>query len=245
MKISKYLRFAAAYIVGMMLIIHSKRFLECLNELNAIEENFAYIYSDAALLQGKAEQCEKRKIDCEIWNISESKDLCADLDYSDLAQHGMALAILKGIGVFNCQETEYIFLDSEIRIDLNLLKWMVCSIMSVCCFGMAVFDLSRGSMGKNKSISMLLAAFHCTFYIKLLQYGSLEVPVRSLPGAWSDAEGWRELGEGVLKQMSCLIQYKNYPVICRYYEGIINSMFYLCFSFALSAILFKIVLKRK
>ncbi len=232
MKISKYLRFAAAYIVGMMLIIHSKRFLECLNELNAIEENFAYIYSDAALLQGKAEQCEKRKIDCEIY-------------YSDLAQHGMALAILKGIGVFNWQETEYIFLDSEIRIDLNLLKWIVCSIMSVCCFGMAVFDLSRGSRGKNKSFSMLLAAFHCTFYIKLLQYGSLEVPVWSLPGAWSDAEGWRELGEGVLKQMSCLIQYKNYPVICRYYEGIINSMFHLCFSFALSGILFKIALKRK
>ena len=32
MKISKYLRFAAAYIMGMMLIIHSKRFLECLND---------------------------------------------------------------------------------------------------------------------------------------------------------------------------------------------------------------------
>ena len=102
---------------------------------------------------------------------------------------------------------------------------------------------ARGFHSKWFYVVVMLIWF---LYVRIFIFASIEdFPVWSLPGKWSDLEGWGKLGEEVLKQISYIIHFKDYPIIYTYYQGVINSIFYLFLSLILVYLFFKSSLRLK
>lgn len=158
----------------------------------------------------------------------------------NILESKITIAMVKGIEALGYHETETLFLDSDFIIDVNLLKWIVYIIIFFCFFCIMVFCFCQNKKRGYKKWFYLVVMLIWFLYVRIFIFASIgDFPVWSLPGKWSDINGWGKLGEEILKQISYVIHYKDYPVICRYYEGIIKSIFYLLLSLILVYLFFK------
>lgn len=262
MKNGEYLRYMVVFAVGIALILNYMRFISNYKELSNIDENFTYIYTDSDLPDGIVEECRKYQVDCEIWNMEKEKKEYKEgltltaAGYVICAENGIIERILflneesTGLEDGNADysdgndvkmiEGENLFLNSDFLIDVNLLKWMVYIIIFFCFFCIMVFCFCQNKKWGNKKWIYFVVMFIWFLYVRIFIFASIEdFPVWSLPGKWSDLEGWGKLGEEVLKQISFVFYFKDYPVICKYYEGVIKSIFYLFLSFILVYLFFK------
>lgn len=345
MKNSEYLRYIVVSVVGIALILTYMQFILCYKELNNMDENFIYAYTDSELPEGIVEECHKYQIDCEIWNICKEEELCGEglthtangyvicvengilkelylnrgelscvvsselayllfgtqnvigekveyrgnlyevkkivqdkmpivflneesipledenkayPDESDVKiiedrnedylkknkenflESKTSMAMVKGIEALGYHETESLFLDSDFIIDINLLKWIVYSIIFFCFLCIMVFCLLQNKKWGNEKWVYFVVMLIWLLYVRIFIFSNIEdFPLWSLPGKWSDIEGWGKLGEEVLKQISYVIHFKDYPIICKYYEGLIKSILYLMLSLILVYLFFK------
>lgn len=166
-------------------------------------------------------------------------------DYSkknkeNILESKISLAMVRGIEALGYHEIENLFLDSDFIIDVNLLKWIVYIIIFFCFFCIMAFCFCQNKKWGSKKWFYFVVMFIWFLYVRIFIFASIEdFPVWSLPGKWSDLEGWGKLGEEVLKQISYVIHFKDYPIICEYYEGVIKSIFYLFLSLILVYLFFK------
>lgn len=345
MKNSEYLRYIVVSAVGIALILTYLQFILCYKELNNMDGNFIYAYTDSELPEGIVEECHKYQIDCEIWNICKEEELCGEglthtangcvicvengilkelylnrgelscvvsselayllfgtqnvigekveyrgnlyevkklvqdripivflneesipledenkayPDESDVKiiedrnedylkknkenflESKTSMAMVKGIEALGYQETESLFLDSDFIMDINLLKWIVYGIIFFCFLCITVFCLFQNKKWGNKKWVYFVVMLIWLLYVRIFIFANIEdFPVWSLPGKWSDIEGWGKLGEDVLKQISYVIHFKDYPIICKYYEGLIKSILYLLLSLIMVYLFFK------
>ena len=251
MNTRKYLYGAGVFALGMLLLLNYIRFISYYKGSSDTGENFIYIYTDSQLPPGIVEECHKSQIGCEVWKIGNVEELCAVSSqpaYSVFGTENMigeiSIAMVRGTGVFSYREMEHLFLDRDFIIDVNLLKWIMYIIIFGGFFCIMVLCLCHNKKWGNKKWLYFVILLIWSLYIKIFISASIEdFPVWSLPGKWSDIEGWRKLGGEVLKQISCIIHFKDYPIICRYYEGVIKSIFYLFLSLILMHLFFKSLLR--
>ena len=189
----------------------------------------------------------------------------------NILESKISLAMVKGIEALSYHEIENLFMDSDFIIDVNLLKWIVYIIIFFCFFCIMGFCFCQNKKWDSKPSScsacrpagrmaihaMEARGFHSKWfyvvvmliwflYVRIFIFASIEdFPVWSLPGKWSDLEGWGKLGEEVLKQISYIIHFKDYPIIYTYYQGVIKSIFYLFLSLILVYLFFKSSLRLK
>lgn len=172
--------------------------------------------------------------------IEDENGDCSKNSKEKILDNKISLIMVKGTGALGYHETENLFLDSDVIINVNLLKWIVYGIIFFCFFCIVIFCLSQNTKWSNKKWFRFVVLLIWFLYIRIFIFVNIEdFPVWSLPGTWSDMEGWRKLAEEVLKQISCVIHFKDYPIIYKYYEGIIKSIFYLLLTLILVYLFFK------
>lgn len=232
MKTSKYLCYVGVLVIGMALILNYMRFYVCYKELSNTDDSFIYIYTDSDLSEEIVEECQKYQIDCEIWKTGEDENEDSSIkNKENILENKISIAMVKGIEALDYHETENLFLDSDFIIDVNLLKWMVYIIIFSAFFCIMVFYFCQNKKCGNTKWFYVVVMPICFLYVRIFIFVDIEdFPVWSLPEKWSDLEGWGKLGEEVLKQISYIIFFKDYPIICKYYEGVIKSIFYLILS---------------
>ena len=144
----------------------------------------------------------------------------------------MAVSIVRGMKTLDYRKTEHLFQNSDVRIDIVLLKWLVYLIASFLFLGiLALFFAYSKKFRKTRWTYFFgLSLFLC--YMKLEIFAdTARFPVWALPGKWSDLEGFGALWENLLAQLSAISHFRDYPILCRYYQGLAGCPFYLVFCF--------------
>ena len=152
----------------------------------------------------------------------------------DISGSKLSAAMVKGTKALSYHEIEKLFSDSDFKIDVNLLKWIVYTIVFFFFFCIMLLCCCQNKIWGSKKCFYFVTILIWYLYIKIFIFTNIEeFPVWSLPSKWSDLEGWGNLGEEVLKQISYVVHFKDYPIVCRYYQGLIKSILYLLLSLVL------------
>lgn len=234
MKCSKYLRYMAVFAVGIALMLNYMGFILNYKELSGMDENFIYIYTDSELPEEIVEECHKYQMDCEIWSISDDR-------LKNGKENRISIAMVKGVEALGYREAENLFLGSDFMIDVNLLKWVVYSIIFFCFFCVMVICFCQNKkFGDKKCFYFVVMPVWFLYVRGFLFAGKGSFPVWALPEKWSDMEGWGILREEVLEQLSYVIYFRDCPIVCKCYEGIIKSIIYLLLSLLSAYLFFKL-----
>lgn len=220
------------------MLFHFMRFVESYGALKSLEENALYFYSGTVSEEALEEKSRRCRIVCKVRSLNEN----VRSGEAMFSREKSAVAVW-GIGAFHYQEVERLFLDSDEKIDVDLLKWSVQNLAVGFLFWIIVLCwryISRYHHGKWW-FAVILPVW--LFWGKFVLDGAGEFPVWSLPEKWSDMEGWRKLWETVLEQLSIIIQWKNSSALSGYYEGIIQSIYHLSWSFLLVCVLYHLEIK--
>lgn len=239
----KYVRVVWLAVVGIFLTVTYMKFISCYKTLNDMDGNFLYIYTDSEISQDILEECHKYQTGCEIWNTGKADALqTEEMTHANRIEGNIAIAEVQGIKALNYHEIETLFQDRDVTIDVNLLKWFVSMISFCCLFCIMVCYICRNKKWVGKKWFYILAVFLSFLYLKKIIFSKIaDFPVWALPGKWSDLEGWGILGKEIHKQILCMVYFKEYPIVCAYYEGVSKTIFYLFLLLSTSVLFYAIM----
>lgn len=236
--------------------IHFKEF----NDLD--ESFTCLFYSEPSSAQGLAKECLAQGIDCETFIAGLEKGMTLGIDcktltasqaegmqqeeisHTNSSAHKlpasprcplagpMAISTVRGMKTLDYRKTEHLFQNSDVRIDIILLKWLVYLIVFLFSLGILAlfFAYSQKICKARWTCFFCLSLFLC--YMKLGIFAdTARFPVWALPGKWSDLEGFGALWENLLAQLSAISHFRDYPILCRYYQGLAGCPFYLVLCF--------------
>ncbi len=225
-----YVLFGTEDVIGKKIEYRGKRY----NIKRLIQDKMPLVFlnEEGTQLENKDESDENRIED-------ENKDEL-DENHKKSRESNMSIAMVRGMEALNYREIENLFSDCDYIIDVNLLKWIVYIITFFCFFCIMAFCLCQNKKWRNKKWFCFAVVLVWILLLKIYIYSDIvDFPVRSLPGKWSDIEGWGKLGEEILNQISSIIHVKEYPMICKYYEGVRKSIFYSFLSLILVYLFFR------
>ena len=147
-------------------------------------------------------------------------------------EEDIAISIIHERNALNDQRIQHFFQTSDVKIDVKLLKWLVALItffFFLCILALFFLRLKQ-SRAARWTYFFCLAPWLC--YLKLeLFTDAAKFPFWILPGKWSDLEGFRTLWENLLTQLSTISRFRNYPILCKYYQGLSGCSFFLLLCF--------------
>ena len=225
---------------GLLFLFSFSRFYIHFKEFDDLDESFTCLfYSEPSSAQGLAKECLAQGIDCETFIAGLEKGTTLGIDCETLTASPrcplagpMAISIVRGMKTLDCRKTEHLFQNSDVRIDIILLKWLVYLIVFLFSLGiLALFLAYSQKICKARwTCFFCLSLFLC--YMKLGIFAdTARFPVWALPGKWSDLEGFGDLWENLLAQLSAISHFRDYPVLCSYYQGLAGCPFYLVLCF--------------
>lgn len=152
---------------------------------------------------------------------------------SNFEKGGFSAVMVSGMNPFNYQKVENLFFGYETKVDIRLLKWIFCFFGVLFFAGTAIHILiikKKHRIVKGVWFLVLLLGFCYSQVFEFLQIEAF--PLWALPGKWSDFNGWKSLWESIGQQIAYIIRFQDYPIIDKYYHGIIKGIFHLFLSFS-------------
>lgn len=240
---------------GILFLFSFSRFYIYFREFNDLDESFTCLfYSEPSSAEDLAKECKLQGINCETsilflgqnaagtksaHNIlpsylptSSTDPTAAQVtDVKDF-DHTLSISIVRGMKTLDYRKTEHLFQNSDVRIDVTLLKWLVYLMASFLFLAILTLFLMhfKKFCGTRWTYFFCLPLLLC--YLKLEIFtDTTRFPVWILPGKWSDLEGFQALWENLLAQLSVISRFRDYPILCRYYQGLTGCPFYLVLCF--------------
>ncbi|MCI9173322.1 MAG: hypothetical protein HFH49_00055 [Lachnospiraceae bacterium] len=181
-------------------------------------ENFAFLYQEPVSAEEIEEECRRQQVLCKI------PEEGGETEEPGAKPEKFQAVLVYGMEALDAQRIKTIFSGSDEKIDVNLLKWLAASAACVCFLGLllSVFCCyeKQGCAKWVYGVTVLVWAF-C---IKCCIFEGLpEFPVWSLPGRWSDFEGWGAFAGEMGEQISCIIRFWDDTAVLRYYECIFKG----------------------
>lgn len=139
----------------------------------------------------------------------------------------LSIATVHNMQVLDYRKTESLFQNSDAKIDINLLKWTVYLIVFLLFLGRMASFSTYIKKPLAKWAFLLLSL--CFFKVALFP-GLTGFPTWSLPGAWSNLEGWGALWETVFKQATVILQFQDCPIVHNYFQALVSCPIYLAAS---------------
>ncbi len=234
MTIRQYFKYLGLFVIGIILMISFIKFSICFKEMEHVKEDFTYIYRTPFPVTELREKCKKNQIICQITSYEENRD--------NVQKEILSIVKISDMKILNYHKIENLFLDSDIRIDVNLFKWIVYIFVGIFFLGIIIFCLCQSP----KSWKHIIVIFFWLLYIKLFVFTTTkQFPIWSLPGKWSDLEGWGNLWKAIQRQITYIIYFKDNPIINNYYQYFINGICYLFLILILFYLFLKTSLKVK
>jgi hypothetical protein len=199
-------------------------------QLKMLPEYFAFLYQKPVSEEKLTEECRRQQIPCEI----QESDIGAE-DVQRESEKFQAV-LVGGIEAMDYGRVESLFSDSDVRIDVSLLKWMT-AILVLGCFALLLLLVfyCYEKWGCKKWVYGVTFLFWA-MYVKYAVFdGMPEFPLWSLPGRWSDFEGWGEFWQEVENQLCCIIRFWDHSVVSGYCECMGKSVGYLAVFLAAAA----------
>ena len=136
----------------------------------------------------------------------------------------LSIATVHNMQALDYRKTESLFQNSDAKIDINLLKWTVYLIVLLLFLGRMASFSTYIKKPLAKWAFLLLSL--CFFKVALFP-GLTGFPTWSLPGAWSNLEGWGALWETVFRQAIVILQFQDYPIVHNYFQALLSCPLYL------------------
>ncbi len=136
----------------------------------------------------------------------------------------LSIATVHNMQALDYKKTESLFQNSDAKIDINLLKWTVYLIVFLLFLGRMASFSTYIKKPLAKWAFLLLSL--CFFKVALFP-GLTGFPTWSLPGAWSNLEGWGALWETVFRQAIVILQFQDYPIVHNYFQALLSCPLYL------------------
>lgn len=141
------------------------------------------------------------------------------------ASRSLAIVMVQGGSSLDYHKTEHIFMGSDTKLDLPLLKWTAYLSVSFCSFGFLLLLFAQKSFLHKCIYAILVLLWIC--YLKLELFSSAGAfPLWALPGQWSDLEGWGSLWDSIGAQFSAIFQFREYPILHGYFQSLSGCPFY-------------------
>lgn len=205
-------------LAGMFLVCSLTGFFRYFKQLKMMPENFAFLYQEPISAEAIEEECRRQRVLCKI------PETGREMEEPGMKQEKFQAVLVYGMEALDAQRVETIFSDSDEKIDVNLLKWLSASAACACFLGLllSVFCCyeKRGCAKWVYGVTVLV----WVFCIKCcILEGLPEFPVWSLPGSWSDFEGWGEFAKETGEQISCMIRFWDDTAVLKYWECVLKG----------------------
>lgn len=218
--------------MGVLCLFHFMRFMEAWRELKNLEENVLYFYSQGISAEELKEKSSRCQIVCDIRSLNENIR-GNEKEFPE----GISVVAVRGMEAFHYQEAERLFWDSDRKLDVDLLKWFIYGLAGSFFFWMLALFCCHIRKSGGPGWLLVIAFFTWLFFMKIVVFTDIgNFPVWHLPEKWSDMDGWHDLWEQALNQISYIIQWKDNALLSGYYEGVVQSMYHLRWVFVLSLV---------
>lgn len=209
-------------LAGIFLVCSFTGFCVYFKQLKILPEQLAFFYQRPFSEEKLKEECRRQQIQCEIQEPDKGAE------DAQMESETFRAVLVGGIEAMDYGRVESLFSDSDVRIDVSLLKWMT-AILVLGCFALLLLLVfyCYEKCGCKTWVYCITFLFFAMYVRYVIFTGMPGFPLWSLPGSWSDFEGWGKFGQEAEYQICCIIRYWEHSVIAGYCESMGKSVGYL------------------
>ncbi len=150
--------------------------------------------------------------------------------HTEDGHHSLAITMVQGNESLDYHRTDNLVTGSDAKLDFPLIKWAAYLAVSLCSFGFLILLFTRENCMPKCISALCVLLWIC--YVKLRLFSSVGVfPFWALPGSWADLDGWGSLWDSIGAQFAAVSQFREYPILHRYFQLLAGWPFYLLLCF--------------